>query len=135
MVDIIVTTPKSQMQAAAREADDVKRAGGGYYFRRFSAPIRNLGPGSRVYYVEDGYVRGYAKVVHTDYFAHGRVCATTGRWWEPGFYITMDATTWAWVNPYPMVGFQGWRLALPVIQNLPVIGDWLDTKPPVAEQS
>ena len=54
MKDIIVTTPKSEIANAAREAEDVKRAGGGMYFRRFPPSMSpDVRPGDRVYYVDD----------------------------------------------------------------------------------
>ena len=137
-MDIIVTTPKSRMREAAEEAEDCKRAGGGEYFRRFSRrpPVE---PGDRVYYVEDGYVRGFAVVARLE--AHeGLRCQTTSREWPPGWYVFMDATTWRWIRPIPMKGFQGYRRAEGYLTRFPnnplasvsfvmVIGGWLDPKP------
>jgi len=59
-MDIVVTTPKDRMEDAAREAENVKADGGGWYFRRFryNAYPRSLIPGDRVYYVEDEQGRG-----------------------------------------------------------------------------
>lgn len=131
-MDIIVTTPKSEMSNAAQEAEDTKRAGGGHYFRRFSHWQKpNVEKGNRVYYVEDGYVRGFCEVSQTETRAPTS-CTTTGREWPPGFYVFMDSKTWQWINPVPMRGFQGFRYA-----NMnrdawcQIVGGWLDPKPEV----
>ncbi|MBE3096986.1 MAG: hypothetical protein IMZ44_07630, partial [Planctomycetes bacterium] len=87
-MDIIVTTPKSEMANAAQEAAGCILDGGGEYFRRFphrQAP--RIAPGDRCYYVEDGCIRGYALVTRT-FLAGGMIyCDTTGRRWGPGFYV------------------------------------------------
>lgn len=60
MSDILVTTPKSKMKEAEREAEYIKKNGGGYYFRVFKKePSKGLSVGDRAFYVEDGYIRGY----------------------------------------------------------------------------
>jgi len=110
-MDIIVTTPKRQRKAAEQEAAACLAAGGGTYFRRFPVscyPIA-LKTGDRVYYVEDGAIRGFliVKDVQPAYIAQR--CDTTGREWEPGIYVFMDATTWRWIRPISMKGFQGFR--------------------------
>lgn len=126
MADIIVTTPKGEMQNAADEAADVLEAGGGRYFRTFRHSPPNICPGDRVFYVEDGFVRGFASVVET--VAGGRRrCDTTGREWGEGFHVIMDARSWKWIAPIPMVGFRGWRYwGRPVPAT---IGDWRAPKP------
>jgi len=132
-MDIIVTTPKREMANAAREAQDCIRDGGGEYFRRFPADRAPwIVPGERVYYVEDGYVRGFA-VVDRVYAANGMRCATTDRIWPAGFYVFMDAMTWRWIRPVPMKGFRGFRRGGPGWRTLHVVevGGWLDPKPEV----
>ena len=74
MKDIIVTTPKSEMDNAAKEAADCIRSGGGYYFRRLPTLPKEFGLGSKVFYVENGYIRGYAIVCEA-----GGSTARTGR--------------------------------------------------------
>jgi len=111
MPDIIVTTPKSEREAARREAEDVRSHGGGHYFRVFPRARPDVGEGDRVFYVEDGYVRGFARVVGTQQRPVAVRCQTTGRLWGAGFYVIMDAATWTWIRPVPMRGFQGWRYA------------------------
>ena len=145
-MDIIITTPKSEMAAAAREAADVLAAGGGAYFRRFATrpPVE---PGDRIYYVEDGYVRGFALAERVT-FLESADCNTTGLTWSRGWYVFMDATTWRWIRPILMMGFQNWRRAhrylLPADRApaqdpagrppVEIIGGWRDPKPPTHER-
>jgi len=133
-MDIIITTPKGEMANAAQEAEDCKRDGGGEYFRRFPVDrAPEVLPGDRVYYVEDGFVRGFAVVARIHATASGQCCDTTGRRWPPGFYVFMDATTWKWIRPIPMKGFRGFRYAGRKWRALCVVevGGWLDPKPEV----
>lgn len=145
-MDIIVTTPKSQMANAAREADDCLAAGGGEYFRRFAGHCHpKIGVGERVYYVEDGFVRGFALVSRT-FFSTGETCDTTGRRWAGGFYVFMDASSWQWITPIAMIGFQGYQYAttefpdacMPRLylrghwHKLEIVGGWRDPKPEVS---
>ena len=133
-MDIIVTTPKREMANAAREAEDCRRAGGGEYFRRFPqnhAP--HIVPGGRVFYVEDGYIRGSAEVVRV-HATNGRMpCATTGRLWPAGFYVFLDAKTWQWIRPIPMKGFRGFCYTIRMFGHVKplILGGWLDPKPKV----
>ena len=147
-MDIIVTTPRGEMANAAQEAADCITAGGGEYFRRL--PSRQvpslLAPGDRCYYVEDGYVRGFAVISRVVARSGYERCETTGRTWPPGLYIYMDARSWRWIKPIPMKGFQGFRYAalllyVPdpadavadiIMQTKPVVyerGGWLDPRP------
>jgi len=136
-MDIIVTTPKAQMRAAAQEAADAVAAGGGEYFRRFPDHANpNVVAGDRVYYVEDGYVRGYALVSRVKHRSTHRRCDTTGRLWLPGYYVYMPANTWTWIRPIPMRGFQGFRYAqacceagVAFDEDMEIIGGWLDPRP------
>lgn len=149
MADVIVTTPRSQMGNAAKEAEDAKKYGGEtLYFRRFGTWV-NLKRGDRIYYVEDGFVRGFAVVERFDYYPEGRECDTTGTWYDPGYYAFMRADSWQWLQPVGMVGFQGFRYAQPEgvrlgdfrrehvtppyrtygQSDIVIIGDWLAPKP------
>lgn len=135
MADIVVTTPKTRMEEAAKEAQACIAAGGGFYFRVFKGNgyPRKVRPGDRVFYVEDGYLRGFCTVVAVDKGIEGQpqVCDTTGNVWYGHMRITMDAKTWKWVKPIPIKGFRGWYYFTPTSEPV-VIGDWLDSKPPVS---
>ena len=133
-MDIIVTTPKREMANAAREAEACKRDGGGEYFRRFPVDrAPQVLVGDRIYYVEDGAIRGFAPIKKIHATASGMCCDTTGRRWPPGVYLFMDATTWKWIRAIPMRGFQGFRYAASrrfvpdgIVYE---VGGWLDPKP------
>jgi len=141
-MDIIVTTPKSERANAAAEARDCIAAGGGEYFRRFATRVapRKLAVGDRVYYVEAGFIRGYALVRRIEQRDAPVVCDTSGRAWPPGCYVFMDAASWRWIRPIPMRGCQAFRYA-PVGPDgerragdarnnlVEEIGGWLDPMP------
>lgn len=135
MPDIIVTTPKTRMKQAALEAENCKQTidegGEAWYFRKLGSA--KVDPGDRVYYVEDGWVRGFAVVAAVEDSRTGKMCATTGRRFTPGRYAIMDARSWQWVRPLAMRGFQGYRYADKYLPAVPdVVGGWLDPKPEVA---
>ena len=122
-MDIAVTTPKSEMRSAAEEAQMCLRNGGGYYYRTMSRLPKDLDIGDKVFYVEDGFVRGFAVVYDIDYGEF--TCSATGKQ-RSGNQIIMSADSWKWIQPIPMKGFQGWRhFSLPFI----VVGGWKDPKP------
>jgi len=127
-MDIIVTTPKSQMATAAQEAENVKASGGGIYFRCLGRHRpEDLGEGDRIFYVEDGFIRGFATVMQvTD--APGMICSTTDRQFPAGWYVFSDAETWQWIKPIAMRGFQGWRY-FEAPETIEVVGGWLDERP------
>ena len=145
-MDIIVTTPKGQMAAAAQEAADCIADGGGEYFRRFhslNCP-HQLHAGDRVYYVEDGFIRGFCTVSRVQAVGpDGMVCDTTGRRWSQGFFAFMPASSWKWIRPIPMRGFQGFQYvnygasAGPggnvrvdgANHEVVIVGGWLDPRP------
>lgn len=113
-MDIVVTTPRRAMKAAAAEAAAARAAADrgerSRYFRRFpgtGAPVA-LRPGDWVWYVEDGALRGRCRVVSIA-SGLGRRCDTTGRPWPAGVYVEMDPRTWEWIEPAPLRGFQGFR--------------------------
>lgn len=133
MPDIIVTTPKDRRGEAAAEARDCLQAGGGTYFRRFSLwtppPIE---PGEKLFYVEDGYVRGFGIVSRVSE-KDGATCETTGRDYASGVYVEYPAHSWLWIRPIPMKGFQGWRYARFQPGEVVIVGTWEDSMPPTGQ--
>lgn len=134
MADIIVTTPKNQMANAAKEAAQVIENGSGRYFRflgrrRYGAP-NHAEKGDKIFYVEDGFIRGYCVIDEIRWEASRRVCQTTYNVWEQGWYVEMDATTWHWIKAIPYTGFQGWRyMPKGFLGKVEVIGTYRDKKP------
>ena len=94
MPDIIVTTPKSEMRNAALEAKECIDEGGGSYFRTLATFPKRLNENSRIFYVEDGYIRGYFPIHSFDHLGknYQLTCATTGRAWGGAVNIIIDAT-------------------------------------------
>lgn len=131
-MDIILTTPKTQMKNAAKEAAECISSGGGYYFRRFKSRPAMIEPGDKVWYVEDGYVRGYCVVFEIKHLIK-QTCDTTGKEWGKGFYVFMDSKSWTWIEPIPYNGFQGYRKS--TIKDYKIVGDWLTPKPTVKNTS
>lgn len=126
-MDIVVTTPKSERVQAEAEAEWAKAQGGGpgiLYFRRMAKIPTKLQSGDRVFYVEDGYVRGFCTLMGVD--DGSGVCEATGRDWGEGARLVMRADSWKWVKPIPMKGFQGFRY---FDQPFKVVGDWRDKRP------
>ena len=139
MSDIVVTTPRGESANSAAEAACCIAAGGGNYFRTLSRAPRDLSVGDRVFYVEDGYVRGYARVSKIG-GAGGMTCQTTGRRWVGGCVVVMPADSWRWIKPLRMRGFQGWRYWSAAVDavggfceigRVEEVGGWLDSKPEV----
>ncbi|HUU56383.1 MAG TPA: hypothetical protein VMW93_03480 [bacterium] len=129
MRDIVVTTPKSRMAEAAREAEEVRAAGGGYYYRDYRAPrIPNVETFDRVYYIEDGYVRGYCLITEIDSVGYGRRRSIT---------IYMDARLWTWIKPIPVGNSpRSWVYADTLgisWEDVEIVGGWLEPKPEVVE--
>jgi hypothetical protein len=86
--------------------------------------------GSRIFYVEDGYIRGFAMFCRMNILSEGEHCDASGRVWDPGVYVYMRADGWQWIKPIPMRGFQGYRYFTPP-DDMEIVGDWKDPKPPV----
>jgi hypothetical protein len=128
--DIVVTTPKSEMKNAQEEAKIGKEKGGNWYFRRFAKRPKRLQEGNRVFYVEDGYIRGFGivKIISED--DQGFRCDATDREWPPGWYVHMETKTWKWIRPVPMEGFRGFQY-LQAGRTFMVVGGWKSDRPRV----
>ena len=122
-MDIIVTTPKSESQIAAEEAAYCLKIGGGFYYRTMHRLPKDLNIGDKVFYVEDGFVRGFAVVYDIDF---GDVTCDVSSKQRSGNQIIMKADSWKWIQPIAMRGFQGWRY---FSQPYTIVGDWKDPKP------
>ena len=130
-MNIVVTTPMNEFINAAQEAADVIEWGGGFYYRRLGNRPANLNIGDKVFYVERGFIRGFAMVNHfltvgpKDSFCDTSVLGEDR--YIPGiFYVVMDATTWTWIEPIEMKGFQGWQY---FSKDFKEVGNWLDPMP------
>jgi hypothetical protein len=112
MNDIIVTTPLSEMKNAAKEAAWALRneQGNPRYFRRFPVTrVPKVEPGDKVFYVEDGYIRGFCTIIYIKENKTEVTGLVIGKIFQPGIFVVMDAKSWTWIKPIPMKGFQGYR--------------------------
>jgi hypothetical protein len=126
MRNIVVTTPKSEIENSAKEAKKCIEDGGGYYFRSLPTAPKGIEIGSsRIYFVEDGFIRGFGIIIGvTD--QDSNVCDVTKREWKGRCFVWMPASSWKWIKPLPCKGFQGWRY---FDDDVEVVGGWLDPKP------
>lgn len=131
-MDIVVTTPADRAEEAAEEVAACLWDGGGCYFRWFSNRPR-IHAGERIFYVETGYVRGFAQCDYVTFKGDGVCCETTGHLWPRGWYVFMRADSWKWIKPIPMRGFQGYRYAhkQPWFAKIEIVGGWKDPMPKV----
>lgn len=128
MSDIVVTTPKSEVENAAREAAELIAAGGGRFFRALRSRPKRLEEGDRIFYVEDSFVRGCGTV--DEIRTGGDRCDLTDRYWDGAVAVYFSAMSWTWIRPIPMRGFQGWRYATAELLNqVEHAGGWLDPMP------
>lgn len=101
VVNIIVTTPKSERQTAQEEAEAVKNNPDAFWFRSFRfKPKVNVG--DRVYYVDNGEIRGYGIIFDIE----------TGEMWDEISWTGthLKQREWVWLKkPVPFSGFQGLR--------------------------
>lgn len=124
--DIVVTTPKQSIEIAAEEAEYCIKNKFGYYFRVLNSSPKNVNISSKVFYVEDGYVRGFAEVFKIHF---GQMtCEITGKIWKGNCILVMSASSWCWIKPIKMKGFQGYRY---FNQPVEIVGNWLDPKPKI----
>ena len=66
--------------------------------------------GDRIYFVEDGMIRGYGVVFSVAELRHGMECEVTGRIWGRSGDWVICYNDWRWLKtPVPMNGFQGIR--------------------------
>ena len=128
--DIVVTTPKKLMDQAADEAKYAKglieNGEYAFYFRTFKQRPHHLAVESRIYYVENGFVRGFGTV---DEIVDGSMNCDFADLDYDGYHAIMPADNWQWIKPIAMKGFQGWRYFKTPRKEVQIVGNWLDEKP------
>lgn len=103
-MDILVTTPKSEIQTAKEEAQAVAQDPEAFWFRTLRGRP-NVQVGDRVYYVENGLIRGYGIVFNIE----------TGDMWDDAHECAWNGThlkqrKWVWLlKAVQYKGFQGFR--------------------------
>ena len=105
-LDIIVTTPKSEIDNSRMEGEAVEKDGG-YWFRtfRFRPKVER---GDKIFFVEDGLIKGYGVIFGVSGLSQAAECDFTGRQWgDEGGYI-VKYKDWIWLKtPVKFSGFQG----------------------------
>ena len=125
-MDIVVTTPKYEMKTAADEAAYALERGG-FYFRSFKS-MPKVQAGDRVYYVDDGWIRGFAIAALVEENVT-QICEVTGRVWN-GCTVHMRVDSWTWIYPISCTGFQGFRYASGCVPaGVRIVGNWKDPRP------
>lgn len=106
-MDIIVTTPKSEIKNIKKEVDDVKKDGGMFFRALRHRP--QVEETERIYFVQNGLLRGFGIIQRIEKKS-SQECASTGRTWKGGHFIFYN--DWHWLKtPIRMIGFQGFRYA------------------------
>ena len=107
-MDILVTTPKSEIDTSRREGEAVERDGG-YWFRTFRFRPK-LKTGDRIFFVEDGLIKGNGVIFEVSRLSEAAECDFTGRQWGNQGGYTVKYKDWEWLKtPVPWKGFQGIR--------------------------
>jgi len=104
-MDILVTTPKSEIDTSRKEGEIVE-AEGGYWFRTFKFRPK-VKKGDKIYFVEAGLIKGYGIIFEVSQ-TKGEECEVTGRTWKGNWVVKYN--NWHWLKyTIPFKGFQGIR--------------------------
>jgi hypothetical protein len=119
-MDIIVTTPKSEIETSKKEGEAAERDPTMYWFRTFRFKPR-VKPGDKIYFVESGQIKGYGIIFEVSKVADPKLdsaCEVTDRvWGNPGDWM-VKYRNWHWLEqPIPFKGFQGIRYAYKYLSN------------------
>lgn len=107
-MDMLVTTPKSEIETSRKEGKVVEREGG-YWFRTFRFRPK-VGKGNRIFFVENGLIRGYGIVFGIHQTKGRKLCDLTKRAWGKAGDWVVAYSDWHWLkNPIEFKGFQGIR--------------------------
>ena len=107
-MNILVTTPKSEIDTSRKEGEIVEQEGG-YWFRTFRFRPQ-VEPGDKIFFVEGGLIKGYGIIFEVSQSEEGEVCEVTGRTWGNSGDWIVKYHDWHWLKrPVPWKGFQGIR--------------------------
>ena len=122
-MNILVTTPKSKHKLAEEEAKFVEKNPDAYWFRTIRGKP-NVQIGDKVYYVDNGEIRGYGIVF--DIESGEMECEATGRIYH-GTHLKQRK--WVWLKTtIPFRGFQGFRYVKDELQKLLDLAEKISTK-------
>ncbi len=107
-MDILVTTPQSEIDTSRKEGEIVEQEGG-YWFRTFRFKPK-VEEGDKIFFVEAGLIKGYGIIFEVSQSEEGEECEVTGRTWGNSGDWIVKYNNWHWLKaPIPFKGFQGIR--------------------------
>lgn len=113
-LDILITTPKSEIENSKRECKNYDT-----WFRTFKYKP-NTEIGDKIYFTENGLIKGYGIIKEIYQSVEGEQCEETKRFWgKPGYWVIVFSD-WHWLkSPVPFKGFQGIRYIdrIPELKN------------------
>jgi len=119
-MDILVTTPQSEIDNSRKEGETVE-AEGGYWFRTFKFKPK-VEPNDKMYFVEAGLIKGYGIIFEVSQLDESADCDVTGRGCGAAGGYIVKYNNWHWLkSPVPFKGFQGIRY----IERLPELQEAL----------
>ncbi len=120
--DILLTSPKSKV-AIVEQEHETAWFEDGFFFRTFRKRPTSLKIGTRIFYIENGFIIGFFCV--SEIKEGEMTCGTTGKDWGHGFHAIMKTPSWSWIYPIPMKGFQGWRyFPQELLKDVKLFADW-----------
>lgn len=104
-MDIIVTTPKSEIDNSKLEGSIVEQEEG-YWFRTFRFRPK-VEIGDKIFFVESGQIKGHGIILRVSPTCTEK-CDVTGRVWKGDWVVKYN--DWHWLTkPIPFKSFQGIR--------------------------
>ena len=104
-MDILVTTPKSEIDNSKKEGKAVENSGG-YWFRTFKFKPK-VEIDDKIYFTENGQIVGYGIIFEISKTDEEK-CDITDRVWKGNWIVKYD--DWHWLKkPVPFKGFMGIR--------------------------
>jgi len=115
-MDILVTTPKSEIETSRLEGEQVKedldKGLNAYWFRTFKFRPK-VEEGDKIFFTEAGLIKGYGIIFAIEEILEPEmetVCDTTNRVWGDVGDFVVKYKDWHWLkNPILFKGFQGIR--------------------------
>ena len=124
MKDLVITMPEAVVRSVLAAPEDV------FFFHRTGrGRPRWHEVHDRVFFVWSGFVRGYGRTHSIKRL--GTTVSLDGKRFKPGWYLKIYPDSWRWIEPIPMVGFQGFRYSRFEEQDISVLGTWRDEQPVV----
>lgn len=119
-MNILLTTPIIKKNIAKIEAENVKK-NGGYFFRTFHFQPK-CSIGDKIYFVDDGLIKGYGIIFEISQIKDHIKCSTTGiKYGKVGDWV-IKYDNWHWLPiPVQWKGFMGIRY----IERIPELADSL----------